>query len=383
MKFAQTFCSLALAASTTVLPAEQASSHQNLSLYNEVQHAIDKGIAWLKTQQAKDGTWSDAEAPAVTALALTACMGQPSGELRKNPPEFVQRGYDALLRYVKPDGGIYHSKLQNYNTSLALLALAAAHQPKFDPLIRRAREFVITEQIDLGEPGKLDHPMDGGIGYGQSADRSDMSNTLTALEALYYSKDTVRDLPKSDLKELNWPAVIEFIQRCQNLPSHNKQPWASADPQNKGGFVYSPEKSEAAPMTLPNGRIALRSYGSISYAGLLSYIYADVRRDDPRVIAVVDWLRKNFTLDENPALGPEGLYYYYHTMAKALSAYDADQMPFAGKEINWREGLAKKLLNLQHKEGFWVNENGRWWEKDPVLVTAYSLIALEYVARGL
>ena len=41
------------------------------------------------------------------------------------------------------------------------------------------------------------------------------------------------------------------------------------------------------------GRVALRSYGSISYAGLLSYIYADLKRNDPRVLAVFEWLRRN------------------------------------------------------------------------------------------
>jgi len=72
-------------------------------------------------------------------------------------------------------------------------------------------------------------------------------------------------------------------------------------------------------MKLPSGRTALRSHASISYAGLLSYIYADIDRSDPRVKAVYDWLLKNFTLDENPGMGAQGLYYSYHTMAKLLA----------------------------------------------------------------
>ena len=54
-----------------------------------------------------------------------------------------------------------------------------------------------------------------------------------------------------------------------------------------------------------------------------------------------------------------------------------------GKKTNWREDVAKKLINLQNKDGYWQNENGRWFEKDPVLATAYSLIALELIDRGL
>ena len=56
----------------------------NLSLKNEVQHAIDKGIHWLKTQQNTNGAWSSEDYPAITALVLTACMGDPAETSRSN-----------------------------------------------------------------------------------------------------------------------------------------------------------------------------------------------------------------------------------------------------------------------------------------------------------
>src|SRR4029077_18042475 len=156
------------------------------------------------------------------------------------------------------------------------------------------------------------------------------------LEALALTKNYAKDKKAVDSGDLNWQAAIHFIQRCQNLPSHNQEKWVSDDPQNKGGFIYSPGRSMAGETNLSSGRIALRSYGSMSYAGLLSYIYADLKTDDPRVTAVMDWLRANFTLDENPGLGPQGLFYYYHTMAKALTLYGADQFETKdGRNINW------------------------------------------------
>jgi squalene-hopene/tetraprenyl-beta-curcumene cyclase len=116
----------------------------------------------------------------------------------------------------------------------------------------------------------------------------------------------------------------------------------------------------------------------MSYAGLLSYISADLKSDDPRVTAVVAWLRDNFTLEENPAMGPQGLFYYYHLMAKALTVYGADIFETgAGRRVNWREQLALKLINLQRADGSWANDNGRWFEKDVALVTAYALITLD------
>src|SRR5437773_7160188 len=50
------------------------------------------------------------------------------------------------------------------------------------------------------------------------------------------------------------------------------------------------------------------SYGSMSYAGLKSFIYANLKKDDPRVVAAVNWLKRNYSVDENPALGAQGLY---------------------------------------------------------------------------
>ncbi|MDQ6632472.1 MAG: terpene cyclase/mutase family protein, partial [Verrucomicrobiota bacterium] len=270
------------------------------------------------------------------------------------------------------------------NTSVSVMALLAARKSEYNSLIVRARKFLIDSQVDLDEAKKVDNAFDGGIGYGSHYPHSDMSNTLLALEALYYSKQLAEDKTWADAKDLNWPAAIHFIQSCQNLPSHNQEKWASDDPQNKGGFIYYPGQSMAGETNLSSGRKAFRSYGSASYAGLLSYIYADLKNDDPRVQAVVNWLSKNFSLEENPGLGPQGLFYYYHTMTKALTIYGADEWEIAGgKKINWREQLAQKLINLQKSDGSWANENGRWWEKDSALVTAYAVISLEMIQRGL
>jgi squalene-hopene/tetraprenyl-beta-curcumene cyclase len=185
-------------------------------------------------------------------------------------------------------------------------------------------------------------------------------------------------------KDLNWDAAVAFLQRCQNLPKYNAQPWVTGDPKNVGGFIYTPLASDNHAEDDMDGKKVPRSYGSMSYSGLLSYIYADLQKDDPRVTAVYDWLGRNYTVEENPGLGPSGLFYYYHTMSKALSTYGVDQLTLAGgKSVNWREDLALKLIDLQASEGSWINEkSGRWWEKDPVLVTAYAVRTLEMMHAG-
>ena len=365
-------------------PTQPLRQNSDVSFRHEVQHAIDRGLSWLEKSQNTNGFWSTSDQPAVTALALSAFMGEPSGRFQKNPTATVRHGYKFILDHAKPDGSIYEKDLQNYNTAIGMMALIAAREPKYDPILRRARQWLVGQQIDLNEKGKIDSPFDGGVGYGDKEDHSDMNNTLTALEALYYSKYLEKDKNLAGAKDLDWPAAIHFIQSCQNLPSHNKESWASDDPKNKGGFVYFPGESKAGSETNSNGRVALRSYGSISYAGLLSYIYADLKHDDPRVLAAFNWLQNNFSLEENPGMGPQGFYYYLHLMTKALSIYGVNELELPnGKKIEWRHEVAMKLLNLQNADGSWANTNGRWWEKDPALVTAYAVMSLEIVYRGL
>ena len=349
------------------------------SFQYEIVNALAKALDWYAESQNADGSWSQAEYPALTGLVLTSFLGEPTGRLRQKHAAVVDKGFEYILKCVQPDGGIYSPQapapLESYNTAVCLTALVFARRPEFEPVIRRARNYLVSLQND------------GGIGYNKTGG-SDLSNTVLALEALYYTRSLVKkDVPEGmdRLRELDWDAAVRFVERCQNLPEYNKEPWASGDPQNRGGFVYSPTESKAGGAEVEPGRTALRSYGSMSYAGLLSYIYADLAKDDPRVAAVVEWLGKNYTLDENPGMGAQGLYYYFHTMAKALNTYGVQEFALDdGRRVPWRRELALRLLSLQDgQKGFWMNENGRWWEKDPVLATAYATIALEIIYRGL
>jgi len=365
------FSTLAAEQTPASLKLQRAPNH---SLRNEVHRSIQKGLDSLTQSQAREGFWSSPDYPAITALCLSAFRLQPTEKEGVPDPAVVKKGYDFLLSCVQTNGGIYRKELPSYNSSVCLSALVLARRPEYTPAILNARRFIASLQV-----GKLDGVSDGGIGYGNQDKQPDLSNTSLALEAMAISKSALKDTA-ADLPDLNWRAAIHFIQSCQNLRSYNRETWVSDDPLNKGGFIYAPGRSMAGETNLADGQVAFRSYGSMSYAGLLSYIYADLKHDDPRIVAVMDWLKANYSVEENPALGPQGLYYYYHTMAKALSVYGADVLETkAGKSINWREQLALKLINLQRPDGHWANENGRWFEKDPALVTAYAVIALELI----
>lgn len=361
--------------------AEKAPAASHLSLKLETGQAINRALRWLGDQQEPDGNWSTPDHPAITALIVRAMLESPApAELgRENPA--VQPALQFILSRVQPDGGIHTPGrgLANYNTSISLMALAAADDPDYSEIIDRARAFVIRGQ-QFYEADSEDAIYSGGIGYGGSYTHSDMSNTMFALQSLAETRTLFPGSEDEDAPELDWDAAIQFLSRCQNLEATNDSGFASDDPANRGGFVYYPGMSQAGEMELSDGRVALRSYGSISYAGLLSYAYANLDPDDPRVKGVIDWLENNFTLEENPGMGQQGRYFYFMTMATALDVADIPRLATPeDPTLDWREALALQLLDLQSADGYWVNESGRWMEKDPALVTAYTLLALNRI----
>lgn len=368
-----------LAGLLLITPAE-AQRRGNISLKLEVERAIDRGARFLLSQQNEAGWWSDPKHPALTALALTALHGHPDDNYHRNPTKGMRKAYAFILGTQKEDGGFYVEGYANYNTAVSMMGLLTAHGAEFDAPLRTARGYLVGLQNDLGVKGKLDTPFDGGVGYGRRYPHSDLNNSLLALEAIYHSRRLVADT-RTQHRELDWKAAISFLQNCQNLPSHNRGTNVANDAANLGGFHYYPGFSQAGNVTNSlTGRVSLRSYGSASYAGLLSYVYADLDADDPRVTSVMNWLGNNYTLEENPGMGQQGLYYYFQLITKALTAANIDELTTRdGTTIHWRKDLARRIINLQKADGSWANDNNRWWETDPVLVTSYCVIALEMI----
>jgi squalene-hopene/tetraprenyl-beta-curcumene cyclase len=369
--------------------AQTTFADSHASLKQEIQLSFQRGLSFLKGKQnAETGAWGEAEPVAFTGLALVSFMADPARDASLPLSPELEKGYAFLLKNVQPDGGIYVKARANYNTALALLALTQHPQAneRFQTPIKAARRYLIGRQMDLDEKGTTDHPLDGGIGYGDDKGvHADLSNTHFTLEALKAADIVLADQGVlADEPKLNFAAAITFIERCQNRPESNKQPWVSTDAKDHGGFIYGPTETRG-PTAEQGGRTAMRSYGSISYAGLTSFIYAGLTAEDPRVQAAITWLSENYTLEENPGMGAQGQFYYYHTMAKCLRAADLDELKTqAGQKIDWRNALSGKLLNLQQSDGSWVNKDAaRWMENDPVLVTEYTLMSLGHVYRGL
>ncbi len=312
----------------------------------------------------------------------------------------AERALSFLLRAHDGKGDFSGGGLANYVQASVISGLASVRDPASSEAVRLAVERLQSMQWDEAEGLTPRQDWYGGAGYGRHG-RPDLSNTQLMLDALHDAGVSPDD-----------PAVqraLSFVSRTQNLRGSNSASWAASG-TNDGGFIYTPSNggesfaSETAGEgrhgeLLPEGVArSLRSYGSMTYAGFKSLLYAGLEPDDPRVRAAFDWIRRNFTFEENPGLGRQGLYYYYHAMSRALRASQQTTItplpstaasPDSASEAtptsprNWRDELIAALMSRQKPDGSWVNDEARWMEDEPELTTIYAILALQECLKPL
>ena len=350
----------------------------------KVLDALSKGGAFLLSK-CKDGKFEGKPGTpdaGITALAIGAmeCVPEPRP---KEMQTAIDKGLAWLVSLQKKDGAIHNNELANYVTSASILALVRAKKPELKPVIEKARDFLIALQADEAEGYSPDHPYYGGNSYGDE-ERPDLSNVQMALEALAAS-GLEKDNPA-------YKRALVFLSRCQNRSESNDMQVSTDEgvivSGNDGGGIYAPGNSKAGTIELADGKKVARSYGSMSYALLKSFIFAGLPKDDPRMKACWEWLKKHYTLDVNPGFEAlrdptapyQGLFYYFHTMAVALDLYGEETIVDPqGKPHSWRKELCGRLVGLQAKtDGSWKNENSsRWWESNPLLATSYAMVSLD------
>ena len=385
----------------------------------QAEKTIARAIEFLRAKQDKEsGGWSvpakgtpAPTLPAITALVLNGVLMQPGVN---ESDDAVKAGADFVLKFAKPDGGIYDTILPSYNTAIAVSALARLNTPKAKSVVTLAQDFLRRNQwgaeapVGVGGAGGKEapstvgpeHPFYGGWGYGNRG-RPDLSNVSFMLQALH-------DLgvPSDD------PAVqraIVFVQRCQMLPSAagkvvNDQPFAAGSKQ--GGFIYATAENDKTvgqgqsfagtiEETMDDGSKVskLASYGSMTYSGFKSYIYAGLSPTDARVQAAYEWIKRNYDLGRSVGMPDQadrrydGYYYYLLAMARALDAAGLTTINTIGADgataaRNWRADALTRLAELQQDDGSFKKLDDRWMEDNPVLVTAYGLIVAQHALRG-
>jgi hypothetical protein len=352
----------------------------------EVEALIAKAQDYLLAQQQPDGAFVEGKqfVVGITAMSVEA-LAKPPLALPGDDPRMA-KALALLKANRQADGGIYAKEegLGNYGTSFALLALAAVGS-KDDELIRGAQAYLYGAQNADGTS-----IADGGVGYGsKGAGHEDLSNTATAVAAL-----KATGVPSSDPHLVK---ALAFLERCQNLSSHNKLPWAG----NDGGAVYSPDESKAEGSwnpadAKPGETPRMASYGSMTYALISSYLALDLKPEDPRVAAALAWVKDNYRFDANPGMRPgkelEGLYYYYATMGKTFNLLGLKVIELKdGRKVDWRADLfaalkahVKPAPLADGREGaMLMNSAKRWGEGNPRLATIYLIKALKALHASL
>ena len=275
---------LSFAVFTLALPA----FGQEKPTKEQWQAVVDKAVASLKKSQDENGGWSTQKSIGVTGVVVTGLLQagvKPDDEPVAKGLKFIEsliNEKEGHIAGTNPKDG-----LKNYVTSVNVLALVAAKRDdKYKKAIGNAAEFLKKLQWDDGEGKKESDDFFGGAGY-DSKSRPDLSNTQFFIEALQAAGASQSD-----------PAfrkAVVFISRCQNLKSeHNDRPWAGKI--NDGSFIYS-AAGGGSTKTSDDPMAPLVGYGSMTYAGVKSMIYAGVDKNDPRVKAALAWLKKNYTVE--------------------------------------------------------------------------------------
>lgn len=333
--------------------------------------SIRRGIEYIRVHQEADGGFSKGmldPKPGFTAMAVDAIARTPEKPREKDHP-WLKRGAEKIISHQNNDGSISSPMfgLDTYTTAVSVMALTALENPAYASNIERAKQYLLSVQYADDEEK---NPNFGAAGYKKNG------NTSGDLTSMW-----IEALKETGVKEGD-PAFVnaqKFLSRLQNNPeTNNKKEGDDWEIDNDGGFFYRPGESKPKDGVSKSGKRILRSYGLMSYAGLKSFIYTKVDKSDPRVVSAYKWARENYTLDENRNIGPDGLFYYYQTMAKALAAYGDPIIETSdGVKRNWAKELSDKVVSLQEKDGSWKNkQSNRWMEDDSVLVTSYALRTL-------
>jgi len=332
----------------------------------QYESTVAKAIDFLRVKgQSADGSFSKQVGIGVTALVATGLLRH--GRSPDDP--VVASALKFILENVQPTGGIHlpNGRLKTYETCVAVVCLEEANRDhRYDETLKKADKFLKEIPFDAAEGHDPSSFYFGGAGYGGQG-RPDLSNTAYLIDAL---KATGNDADSEAIKN-----ALIFVNRCQNLESgFNDTPFANKI--NDGGFYYTPLPGRGDDAEKSGG---LRSYGSMGYSGLKSMLFAGVKQDDPRVKAVVKWIGKNYDLKTHPGQGGAGLFYYYHTFAKALDAFGHDTIEDdKGQQHAWRKDLIEELASRQRDDGSWVNPNQQFFEGDANLCTSFALLALSH-----
>ena len=303
--------------------------------------AVEKGLAWLASQQAPNGSWRQKLGykqhedyaytrveghVGVTSLACMAFLAGGHLPGRGEYGEIVEKGLEFVLSAVNDDGYIAAYDSRMYSHAFATLFLAEiygmTHREDVKPKLQKAVDFIVKSQNDAG-----------GWRYEPYAVESDMSIVVCQVLALRAARNIGIRVPKSTVDRAARYVVDSAVTEADaQFRSYN-------DP---GTFYYirGRESRSSFPLTAA-GVTALNGLG----------IYSD-----EAIKNGLDYLsRMHRGFNRRYGIGDNGHYFFWYGHYYGVQAMYTAGSPYW--ETYFVE-LRETLLELQNEDGSFPNSTG-------------------------
>ncbi len=325
--------------------------------------AVERGLAWLATQQDEDGSWHckigyklnndysyTAERGHVGVTSL-ACMAFLAGGHLPGRGEYgavVERGLQFILSCVQEDGYVTYGGSRMYSHAFATLFLAEiygmTHSEDVRPKLQKAVDFIVRSQN-----------AQGGWRYEPYAAESDMSIVVCQVLALRAARNIGIRVPRSTVDRAAKYVVDSAVQE------DDRRRMRGFHGEIVGTFRY--QKEDHSRSSFP-----LTAAGVTALHGLGIY-------SDRSIQSGLEFLRSE--LDHfNREYGRRGHYFFWY------GHYYGVQAMYTAGDPWWTpyfEELRDTLLKLQAKDGSFPNEIG----PGPAFGTAMAVLILEIPYRFL
>jgi Domain of unknown function (DUF4159) len=286
-----------------------------------VNQSIQRGVAFLRNQQAADGSWSEmASFPTgVTALCTLSLLNAGVGP--KDPA--VAKALDYLRSSDPPES--------TYCVALQIMVFAMAEPNRDMLLIRRHAKWLEDNQTLEGD-GK------GGWSYQQRGASADHSNAQFALLGLHEASEVGVRIDQ---------AVFDRGLKYWTSQQSRDGSWSYTGTTSSGSMTCAGVASIViASRHIPQGD-----------AGVLGdkVICCGPPRDESNVAKGLGWLERHFSVARNPVAQGQvtnhHLYYLYGL--ERVGRLTGNR--FIGKHDWYREGTEVLIKSQDSFQGFWLS----------------------------
>ena len=316
---------------------------------NEVDAAVDRGVAYLISQQREDGAILDrGHETAMTALAVMALASVGAQPVDPTPEgRAMARALAFVLREDRVDDAGYFGRKDNsrmYGHGIVTLMLAellgmgadAAQDRLIHDRCERAIDVILAAQREPKSPQNR-----GGWRYEPGSKDSDLSVSVWQVMALRSAKNDGMPVPAAAIRE-----AVDYLEASYASPvGRDGVPVKPAS-----GFCYEPGRDNPTYAMTAAGLLAMQVCGEY---------------DSPLVAGSADWLLAN------PPKWKErycsyGTYYYAQGMYQR-----------GGDHAETADALVRELLlDKQSADGSWTADNGSERGHGSVYATSLSVLSL-------